>query len=398
MKNFISSDNKNKDKLLQRFIKYTKIWSESNEENANQGIFPSTKQQFDFAEELKNELISLKLENVQVTKDCYVYGYLPSSKGLENIPSILLMAHLDTVDEVTGKNVNPLIKNSEGFNDDKTDKIITSDGTTLLGADDKAGIAAIMSAVEFLSQNTQIKHSAIEVMFSPDEETGHGMDKVPLNLIKSKFAYTVDGGSLGEMETECFNAWSCKITFIGKACHTGDAKKGRMINSTKMAAAFISKLPQKKSPETTENYQGFIAPMKINGTIEESSVELLLRAFTSQEIEKEKSIINQTAKKIEKKYGGTTKIIFKQQYLNMKEKMDQHPSVVEKLKKAYNQAGVKIVQKPIRGGTDGSRLTELGIPTPNIFTGAHCFHSRNEWCSLNEMAKSADILINLTLE
>ncbi|MBR5647079.1 MAG: tripeptide aminopeptidase PepT [Treponema sp.] len=398
MYNYISNSDKNKKNLLERFVRYTKIWSESSEENADKGIFPSTPQQFDFAKILEKDLIEIGMKDVQVTDDCYVYSRLPASQGMENLQSLLFLAHLDTVDEVTGKNVNPQIKDSKGFTDDPTDTIITTDGNTLLGADDKAGICAIMSALQFLTENQDVKHREVEVIFSPDEETGHGMDKVPLKLIKSKCAYTVDGGEEGELESECFNAWACKVTFTGKSCHTGSAKKDGMINSVKMASFFVQLLPRRKAPETTDKYQGFIAPMDISGGVEKTDVQLLLRAFTEREIEKEKKIIGKLSRRIEKKFKGKVNISYTHQYMNMKQKMDEYPQVVQNLKKAYNCAGVRIIQKPIRGGTDGSRLTQMGIPTPNIFTGAHNFHSRSEWCSLNQMSKSADVIINLLME
>ena len=328
-----------------------------------------------------------------MTKDCYVYGFLLGNDEGTKTDSVLLMAHMDTTEEVSGKDVKPQIKHTKSAGED--DIIITSDGTTLLGGDDKAGVAAIMSAVAFLVENPQIKHRPVEVMFSPDEETGHGMDKVPLKLIKSKAAYTVDGGNLGEMETECFNAWSASITFTGKATHTGYAKEGGMVNASVMASAFVAGLPRHKAPETTSNYEGFIAPMRISGSIESAQVDLLLRAFTTEEIEEEKVIVKKLAHAVEASFGGKAKASFKQQYLNMHDKMEQHPQVVEQLEKAYRDAGIEIIRKPIRGGTDGSRLTEMGIPTPNIFTGAHEIHSRNEWVSLNQMSKAADVLINL---
>ncbi len=391
--NYIYDNEKNKNKLLERFVRYVQIWTESNEELAEKGVFPSTERQFDLAKILEGELKELGMQNVQVTKDCYVYGFLPGNDEGTKAESVLLMAHMDTTEEVSGKDVKPQIKHTKSAGED--DIIITSDGTTLLGGDDKAGVAAIMSAVAFLVENPQIKHRLVEVMFSPDEETGHGMDKVPLKLIKSKAAYTVDGGNLGEMETECFNAWSASITFTGKATHTGYAKEGGMVNASVMASAFVAGLPRHKAPETTSNYEGFIAPMRISGSIESAQVDLLLRAFTTEEIEEEKVIVEKLAHAVEASFGGKAKASFKQQYLNMHDKMEQNPQVVEQLEKAYKNAGIEIIRKPIRGGTDGSRLTEMGIPTPNIFTGAHEIHSRNEWVSLNQMSKAADVLINL---
>lgn len=387
--NVISKNNIFKEKLLNRFVKYVKIWSESSGEMADKGIFPSTKQQWDMARTLECELKDLGLE-VLVTENCYVYGYLKSN--CENMESVLFLSHIDTVDEVSGKNVSPQITKKED------DIIIKSDGSTLLGGDDKAGIAAIMTMLDFLVHSPEIKHKPIEVIFSPDEETGHGMDKVPLEIIKSKFAYTVDGGDEGEMESECFNAWSASVNFSGKACHTGDAKSGGMINANLMASDFISKLPENMRPETTENKEGFIAVMNIKGNIENACIELLLRSFYIEEIEKEKKIVENAILETNKKFGGKGSVKFEQQYLNMKEKLDSAPEVISNLEKAYKDADVKIIRKPIRGGTDGSRLTEMGIPTPNIFTGTHEFHSRNEWVSLNQMSKAADILVNLATQ
>jgi len=386
--NLISTNKEYKEKLLNRFIKYVKIWSESSGEMADKGIFPSTEHQWDMARTLESELKELGLE-VQLTQDCYVYGYLAGNCDKQD--PVLFLAHMDTVDEVTGQNVNPQITQKD------EDTIISTDGTTLLGGDDKAGVAAIMTMVEYLVKNPDVKHRPVEVMFSPDEETGHGMDRVPMELIKSKRAYTVDGSDEGEMETECFNAWAANIDFYGNATHTGDAKKGGMINANLILADFINALPSDMRPETTEGYQGFIAVMGTQGTIEKSSAELLLRSFNMEEISKEKRIVEKAAKEAAEKFGGKAEVIFNQQYLNMKDKMDAAPEVVEALEKAYTDAGVKIVRKPIRGGTDGSRLTEMGLPTPNIFTGAHQYHSRDEWVSLNQMAKASDIVINLTI-
>ena len=393
--NYVFNNDEYKNKLLERFLRYVKIWTESDGAAADNGVFPSTQRQFDLARLLESELTAFGLEEVQVTDDCYVYGYLPASHVVSepvegpSADSILLLAHMDTVDEVTGKDVKPVLS-QEG-----DDTIIHSDGTTLLGGDDKAGVSAIMECLEYLISHPELPHCPLEVIFSPDEETGHGMDRVPLHLIKSKYAYTVDGGAEGELESECFNAWACTAEFTGKACHTGDAKALGMINAALMAGDFVSKLPHDKLPETTEDHEGFIALMEITGTIEKASAQFLLRAFNIEEIEAEKRLLERNANEIMKKYGGKIELNFKQQYLNMKDELDKHPQVLSRLENAYKEAGVQIIRKPIRGGTDGSRLTEMGIPTPNIFTGGHEFHSRNEWVSLNSMCKAADLLINL---
>ena len=402
--NYIYGNKEEENKLLDRFCRYVKIWSESDGKAADAGVFPSTERQWDIAKVLVKELRNLGTRNVYLTDYCYVVAKIDSNvvepEERKKYPTILLMAHMDTVDEVTGENVKPVISMPSAAESPtgQADTIIRSDGSTLLGADDKAGVSAIMAAVEYLMnhyENENLKHGPIEVMFSPDEETGHGMDKVPLNILKADFAVTVDGGNEGELESECFNAWACTVRFTGKACHTGDAKANGMINAVTLAGSFAAELPHDMAPETTEGYQGFIAPMEISGSIESASVDILLRSFNIEEIEKEKEIIKAAAEKIVNKFGGTYELDFKQQYLNMKEKLDEHPEILERLEKAYEDAGVKVIKKPIRGGTDGSRLTELGIPTPNIFTGAHEFHSRNEWLSLNQCAKSADVLINL---
>lgn len=390
--------------LLDRFTRYVKIWSESDGKAADSGVFPSTERQWDIAKVLVKELRNMGTRNVYLTDWCYVVAKIDSNivdpEERKKYPTILLMAHMDTVDEVTGENVKPVISmlSASESPTGEEDTIIRSDGTTLLGADDKAGVAAIMAAVDYLMRHYEeegLKHGPIEVMFSPDEETGHGMDKVPLNILKADFAVTADGGDEGELECECFNAWACTAKFTGKACHTGSAKSGGMVNAVTLASAFTAALPHDMAPETTENYEGFIAPMEITGTIESSSVEMLLRSFNIEEIEQEKEIIKSTAEKVIAQFGGTYELEFKQQYLNMKEKLDEHPEVMERLRAAYKASGVEVREQPIRGGTDGSRLTELGIPTPNIFTGAHDFHSRNEWLSLNQCAKCADVLINL---
>lgn len=403
-------------KLLNRFLEYTKIWTTSDSANADAQIFPSTENQNLFAQKLKEELLSLGLENVQVTEKSYVYAVLKATRGFENSPSFCLLSHLDTSEEVSGKNVNPQVFENydgslislENISIDSScdeellkiantdDTLITTDGTTLLGADDKAGIAEIITAVEFLIQN-EIPHGDIEILFSPDEETGHGMDFVPLNLLKSKHAYTVDGGSLGELETECFNASSATVTFFGKSTHTGTARKQKMINAVMMASKFLENLPHTEFPETTDGYEGFFAPIEISGSVEKAQVYILLRDFEEGGIEKRIFQIKKIAESIEFTTGGKVSVQIKEQYKNMKNVLEKSPETVELLKKAYENSGITPNFIPIRGGTDGSRLSEMEIPTPNIFTGGHNFHSRFEWASLNQMTQAANVLINLAI-
>jgi tripeptide aminopeptidase len=403
------------DSLLERFLRYVKIYSTSSTERADEGIMPSSPQERDFADTVAQEMREAGFENVQITDGCYVYGSVPATKGLEKQPSFCLLAHLDTVDEVSGKDVKPAVfKNYDGKKldlkggvtlDPATDKalaeagqlhdtIITSDGTTLLGADDKAGVAEIMTAVSFLIKNQEIKHGKIEVIFSPDEETGHGMDKVPLNLLSSKMCYTVDGGHIGELETECFNAFKSDVIFTGKSKHTGTARPD-MVNAISMASNFIMNLPRQEMPETTDGYQGFYAPMTINGSIESASVCLYLRDFTMEGMEKRKKTVELVALTTASTFGGTAKVTHTQQYLNMKMGLQKNPAVVRNLISAYKAAGIEPTFPPIRGGTDGSRLTEMGIPTPNIFTGGHNYHSRTEWASFSQMISATEVLIQL---
>ena len=403
----------NSNNLLERFLRYVKTWTESNTENANNGVQPSSPMQMDFAKELENELKTIGITDIFVSEHAYVCARIPATKGYEKYPSIGFLAHMDTVDEVTGKNVNPQIfKNYDGgvlnigngvvldpakdklLAQSKGQTIITTDGSTLLGADDKAGIAAIMTAAENIIREN-IPHGQIEIIFSPDEETGHGMDNVPTDWIQSKQCYTLDGGHIGELETECFTAYKSELTFTGISTHTGTARPN-MVNSITMLSAFVNFLPQTESPETTDGYQGFYAPMQISGGIEQSNLTIFNRDFTMEKMQKRLDNIDIFAKAIEAKFpGGKVDVKHTKQYVNMKEKLDENPLVVEKLVQAVKKLGITPTFSPIRGGTDGSRLTEMGIPTPNVFTGGHNFHSRKEWASLEQMEAASKTVIEL---
>jgi len=402
-----------RENLQKRFLKYVKIWTTSNLEKADNGIMPSTTTQFDFANDLKQELIDIGIIDVTVTEYAYVCARIAPSKGAEKAPSIGFLAHMDTAMDVSGKDVKPqIVKNYSGqiltlkegvVLNPETDKnlakakgqtLITTDGTTLLGADDKAGIAEIITAIEYVLKNN-LPHGQIELIFSPDEETGHGMDKVPLEWIQSKQCYTLDGGHIGELEVECFSAWKSDITFTGVSMHTGSARP-KLVNAVTMCAEFINLLPKNEAPETTDGYQGFYAPLNFSGHIEQAKCTLLLRDFTNEGIKKRKDTIDTLAKAIECKYRGSKiEVIHTQQYLNMKEKLDQKPEVQEALTMAAKNIGITPVYSPIRGGTDGSRLTEMGIPTPNIFTGGHNYHSRQEWASLEQMSAASEMVLEL---
>lgn len=395
--------------MLARFIDYAKTFSTSSSATADKGRQPSTECQRDFANKIAAELQALGFEGVQVTKFGYVYAYVSAQQkggaagarktaaaktagaSVGAAKPFCLLAHLDTVEECSGKNVKPQVKKSGD------DTIITSDGTTLLGGDDKAGLAAIVTALHYLIKNKNVPHPKIELCFSPDEETGHGMDHVPLDLIKSKFAYTVDGGHIGELECECFNAYKSEVVFTGKAAHTGDARAAKMVNAISVASLFVQSLPKTEAPETTDGYDGFFAPLEISGSMEKARVALLLRDFDSDGMERRKKLVKKLADSAAASYGASVKVKHTQQYLNMKDGIKKAPFVMERLVAACKESGVEPVFKPIRGGTDGSRLTEMGIPCPNIWTGAHEYHSEREWVSLGQMLCAADVIVNLAV-
>lgn len=407
------------EKLLTRFLGYVKTHTTSDSSKADQGIIPSTERQRNLAESLVQELKDFGITDISITENSYVCARIPATPGNEKVPAVGFLAHMDTTEEVSGENVKPnVIHNYDGnkiqlgqgivldptedfsLTTAKGETIITTDGSTLLGADDKAGIAIIMTAVELLTQkdvsgNPIYPHGTVEILFSPDEETGHGMDKVPLDWFTAKQCYTVDGGAAPEIETECFNAWKSEIRFTGKSMHTGSARPN-MVNAITLASEFVSFLPRQESPETTDGYQGFFAPMEIQGHIETASVTLFLRDFETAGMERRKNLVEDLAKTVCKKNPGSSVTVeHTQQYLNMKEKISKNPLVTENLIKAVRQAGLEPKFSPIRGGTDGSRLTELGIPCPNIFTGGHNFHSRYEWASLTQMVYGVVTLLNL---
>ncbi|MCL2440248.1 MAG: peptidase T [Treponema sp.] len=397
--------------IVPRFLKYVCIDTESNRDVSET---PSTQGQWELAKTLSEELSAMGLIDVKLTDHCYVIARLPATKGRENEPYIGFLAHLDTASDVCGCNVKPqYISNYNGEKIDlmyglcldpakepdlieqKGKSIIHTDGTTLLGADNKAGIAEIMAAIEYLIANPQIEHGPIEIIFTPDEETGKGLPEFPLNEIKSTYCYTVDGGPIGEIESECFNAYKSDIEFHGKVIHVGHAR-GILANAALMASAFAVLLPRSESPEATDGYYGYYCPMQITGDLEKANLEIFIRDFEKDGIERRLAALDAFAKTVEAQFPGG-KVIVKNhpQYYNMRVKIDENPDVLERLKKAVKNVGIEWRLKPIRGGTDGSRLTELGIPTPNIFTGGRNFHSRLEWVSVSEMCAACKVIIEL---
>lgn len=400
--------------IVKRFLKYVRYDTES-----DRGVekTPSTPGQWELAKTLRDELSELGLEDVKITEHCYLIARLPPSAGKENAPSVGFLAHLDTASDVSGKDVKPqFVENYDGgkialagglcldpekepeLAAQKGGAIIHSDGTTLLGADNKAGIAEIMAAVEYLVKNPRIEHVPVEIIFTPDEETGKGLPEFPINEIKSAGCYTVDGGPVGEIESECFNAYKADIEFKGKVIHIGTAR-GTLANAALMAASFALLLPRSESPEATDGYYGYYCPMEISGSLEEASLEIYLRDFDADGMKRRLEALDVFAKTVETQFPGGKVIVKTQpQYYNMKAKIDEKPGVLERLKQAMNNLGIEWRLKPIRGGTDGSRLTELGIPTPNIFTGGRNFHSRLEWVSVKEMCAACKVIIELTRE
>ncbi|MDR0623548.1 MAG: peptidase T [Treponema sp.] len=397
--------------LVPRFLKYVRYWTESDRHIKET---PSTGGQWDLARALAEELKDLGLTGVELTDHCYVIARIPPSPGKEAVPAAGFLAHIDTASDVSGRDVRPrLVRNYDGekiplsgglFLDPAADAelaaqkgkdIIHTDGTTLLGADDKAGVAEIMGAVEYLLSHPAICHGPVEIIFSPDEETGKGLPEFPLERIRSKVCYTLDGGPQGELEAECFNAWKADVTFQGKVIHIG-AARGRFANAALMAATFAVSLPRSESPEATDGYFGYYCPMEIKGDLEKASLEVFLRDFDRAGMDRRLAALEAIAKTVEAQFpGGKVTVEAQNQYYNMKEKIDQFPEVLEVLKKAALNTGVEFRFKPIRGGTDGSRLTELGIPTPNIFTGGRNFHSPLEWVSVPEMVRACILVIEL---
>ena len=397
--------------IVPRFLNYVKFDTQSDRTVQET---PSTPGQWELAKVLKDELLALGIKDVKITEHCYLIARLHATAGRENAPCIGFLAHLDTADDVTGKDVKPqFVQSYDGSKIELTDglyldpardsdlaahkgkAIIHTDGTTLLGADNKAGIAEIMAAVEYLVKNPDIAHGPVEIIFTPDEETGKGLPEFPLDEIKSVFCYTVDGGAMGEIENECFNAWKANIEFFGKVIHIGHAR-GILANAALMASTYAALLPRNESPEATDGYYGYYCPMAISGDLEKAEIEVYLRDFEKEGIERRLAALDAFTKAVEAQFpGGRIVVKTQPQYYNMKFRIDENPEVMERLKQAAKNAGIQWHQKPVRGGTDGSRLTELGKPTPNIFTGGRNFHSRLEWVSVSEMCAACKVIIEL---
>jgi tripeptide aminopeptidase len=398
--------------VAHRFLKYVKYETTSNE---NSSKCPSTDGQMAFAKDLAAELKAIGLTDVSVDENGYVMGTVPSNID-RKIPVVGFISHMDTSPDMSGKNVNPqIIENYDGkdiiLNKDKNivlspsdfpelkdyigKTLITTDGTTLLGADDKAGIAEIVTACEYLISHPEIKHGTIKVCITPDEEIGRGADKFDVKKFGADFAYTIDGGKLGELEYENFNAASAKIIIHGRNVHPGTAK-GKMKNSVLIGVELASMLPLEETPENTEGYEGFYHINNFNGDVEETHLYYIIRDFDKENFENRKNYLLNLINKLNEKYGeGTVEIDLKDQYYNMREIIEKDMSIVEIALKAIEQAGVKPDVSPIRGGTDGARLSYMGLPTPNIFTGGHNFHGKYEYIPIFAMEKAVEVILNI---
>ncbi len=400
----------NAESLVKRFTAYAEINTASDERSTP---LPSSKGQWQLAEHLKKELTELGLANVRVTDKCYVLAELPANTE-EAAPVIGLIAHMDTSSEANGQNVQVTMhkawdgrdialapdcvlstKNFPEMSSYIGQAILTAGGTTLLGADDKAGITAIVSACEYLLAHPEIKHGKILLAFTPDEEIGRGTDGFPLDEFKADFAYTVDGGELGELNYETFNACNAKIIFNGVSVHPGSAKN-KMRNAVTMAAEWQMALPQGEKPEYTENYEGFYHCLRIEGGTDRVELDMILRDHDKNILAKRKQLLLDLAAFMNAKYGaGSVECNLQDMYCNMKEYITPVFEIVQRAENAMRKAGVVPKLVPVRGGTDGSRLSEMGLPCPNIFTGGHNFHGRYEYLPVPSLVKCTEVLLNI---
>ena len=397
--------------LTDRFLKYVSFDTQSDELT---NMTPSTPGQMVFARFLKKELEDLGLEDITLDDYGYLMATLPANTD-KKLPTIGFIAHLDTSPDMSGKNVRPrIVKSYQGekieLNPEQKiylspeefpellnyigEDLIVTDGTTLLGADDKAGIAEIVSAMEYLKGHPEIKHGKIRIAFNPDEEIGLGAHKFDVNLFGADFAYTMDGGAVGELEYENFNAASAKVTIRGRNVHPGSAKH-KMINSMRVATQFIVMLPRWETPEHTEGYEGFYHLVGIQGTVEETVLSYIIRDHDRARFESRKKEIEHLVRKTNSEYPGCASVEIKDQYYNMREKIEPVMHIIELAEKAMREAGVEPKVQPIRGGTDGAQLSFKGLPCPNIFAGGENFHGRYEFVPIYSMEKAMQVIVNI---
>ncbi|MDE1452028.1 Peptidase T [Bacillus paralicheniformis] len=401
-----------KNKLIERLISYAKVDTQSNE---NSQTTPSTPGQLTLANMLVEELKEIGMKDVTIDENGYVMATLPSNTEKE-VPTIGFLAHVDTATDFTGKNVNPQVIEqydgkdivlNESLNvvlspkefpelaDYAGHTLITTDGTTLLGADNKAGISEIMTAIEYLIAHPEIKHGKIRVAFTPDEEIGRGPHKFDVEAFNATFAYTVDGGPLGELQYESFNAAAAKITCKGTNVHPGTAK-GKMVNAAKIAMQFHTGLPANEAPEFTEGYEGFYHLLSIKGDVSETTLSYIIRDFDRDRFNERKETVQKIANDLKAKYGeNSITMDMNDQYYNMREKIEPVKEIVDIAYEAMKNLDIEPVVKPIRGGTDGSQLSYMGLPCPNIFTGGENFHGKYEYISADNMVKAANVIVEI---
>lgn len=400
--------------VTERFMRYVAIDTQSDPESET---YPSTEKQKNLSNLLANELKAIGLHDAHADEYGYVYATIPSNSD-KKIPVICFCSHVDTAPDCSGSNVKPILhtnydgkdivlpddstqvvskKDHPYLKEHKHSDIITASGLTLLGSDDKSGIAIIMDMANYLVTHPEVKHGTIKILFTPDEEVGKGTSKLDLIKLAADYAYTLDGGEAGTLEDETFSADAVRITIHGVIAHPGYAKN-KLINAIKIAGEIIEALPKDEwSPETTSKRKGFVHPVAINGIAEKATIDFIIRDFDTLELAKYEERLQSIAEKILKKYSKKATMEFKvtEQYRNMKEVLDNHPKVVAYAKQAYKRAGLKIVNEPIRGGTDGSRLSFMGLPCPNLFTGMQAIHSKHEWVGVKDMEKAVEVLVNL---
>jgi tripeptide aminopeptidase len=399
--------------VTERFLRYVVIDTQSDPASPT---CPSTEKQKNLGRLLASELQEMGIADAHLDEFGYVYATIPATSD-KKVPVICFCSHMDTSPDCTGTNVKPqIVRNYRGGDivlpgdpsqiiraadqpalaDQIGNDIVTSDGTTLLGADNKAGLAEIMDAAQFLMRHPEIKHGVIKILFTPDEEIGRGVDKADLKKLGADFAYTIDGETAGNIEDETFSADAATITIEGVSTHPGFAK-GKMEHAVKIAAAIIDRLPKDTcSPETTEGKQGFLHPIGISGALEQTTVSFIVRDFTEQGLKEKELLLEDIVKSVMKDFPHSTyRIEIKQQYRNMKQVIDAHPEIIDYAMEAIRRADLTPVKTSIRGGTDGSRLSFMGLPCPNIFAGEHAFHSRTEWVSVQDMEKAMQTIVHL---
>jgi tripeptide aminopeptidase len=401
--------------LTNRFVRYTAIDTQS---DPSSDSFPSTEKQKKLGRLLVEELLEMGINDAHLDEYGYVYASIPSTSD-RKVPVICFCSHMDTSPDCSGEHVKAIIhRNYQGEDivlpDDQTqiirlkdhpdlknqmgNDLITASGLTLLGADNKAGVAEIMEAAQFLMEHPDLKHGEIKILFTPDEEIGRGVDYVDIEKLGADFAYTIDGESLGTIENETFSADGVKIIIHGISAHPGFAKN-KMESAIKIASEIISQLPKDRlSPESTADLGGFIHPVSINGGVEQSTIDFIIRDFNTERLNNHEQFLDQIVKNVLNAYPNSTyEFIIEEQYRNMKLILDQYPNLTEIAVKAVERAGLKAKIRRIRGGTDGSRLSFMGLPCPNIFAGEHAFHSKQEWVSVQDMEKAVQTIVNIAL-